>query len=420
MAYKSKFLHFKTKASYNKERAKTSVGSEERKVFDAYISYIDEGPTICTWGKEYKCDISKAEVEKLIDNIEIGGRNLILKSNEDYSIIDSSKQLTLSCSYKSMIDKYVTISFDYDYNNVTTNGVKSRIGLEIPLRKLDGQFTYLVNCWLSLTPNSSNLSGNGRIYKIVKVPDNIEGNETYINVYIQVVSGNVRLYNFKMEQGNIPTAWTPAPEDKQDELISGKNIKTINGNSVLGSGNINTPKTVVENILTSTSSVNALSAAKGKELNDNKIDKTSITDVMGDSVDLVLSQEASSKFIRRVALFNYMSQTRTLAELADGSALEPYKIIKISANKNDTLQLPRININNLTEKFKAWCGEYVIFITNTGSDQITIAISSSNYVTICDKQSVIIINPKQVAEVNVIAERSLSGSTTWYLRHTVN
>lgn len=67
MAYKPKFLHFKTKASYNAERAKTTAGTEERKVFDAYISFIDEGPMICTWGKEYKCDISASEVEALVN-----------------------------------------------------------------------------------------------------------------------------------------------------------------------------------------------------------------------------------------------------------------------------------------------------------------------------------------------------------------
>lgn len=67
MAYKSKFLHFKTKASYNAERAKTTARTEERKVFDAYISFIDEGPMICTWGKEYKCDISASEVEALVN-----------------------------------------------------------------------------------------------------------------------------------------------------------------------------------------------------------------------------------------------------------------------------------------------------------------------------------------------------------------
>lgn len=62
MAYKTKFLHFKTKASYNAERAKTTAGTEERKVFDAYISFIDEGPMICTWGKEYKCDANSLSV----------------------------------------------------------------------------------------------------------------------------------------------------------------------------------------------------------------------------------------------------------------------------------------------------------------------------------------------------------------------
>ena len=68
MAYKAKFLHFKTKQSYNTERNKTSEGTDERKVFDAYISFIDEGPTICTWGKEYKCELSKTEIESLIDS----------------------------------------------------------------------------------------------------------------------------------------------------------------------------------------------------------------------------------------------------------------------------------------------------------------------------------------------------------------
>lgn len=67
MVYKTKFLHFKTKASYKAERAKTTAGTEERKVFDAYISFIDEGPMICTWGKEYKCDISASEVEALVN-----------------------------------------------------------------------------------------------------------------------------------------------------------------------------------------------------------------------------------------------------------------------------------------------------------------------------------------------------------------
>lgn len=68
MAYKTKFLHFKTKQSYNTERNKTLEGTNERKVFDAYISFIDEGPTICTWGKEYKCEATLEDIESIINS----------------------------------------------------------------------------------------------------------------------------------------------------------------------------------------------------------------------------------------------------------------------------------------------------------------------------------------------------------------
>lgn len=68
MAYKTKFLHFKTKQSYNTERNKTLEGTDERKVFDAYISFIDEGPTICTWGKEYKCEATLEDIESIINS----------------------------------------------------------------------------------------------------------------------------------------------------------------------------------------------------------------------------------------------------------------------------------------------------------------------------------------------------------------
>lgn len=57
---------------------------------------------------------------------------------------------------------------------------------------------------------------------------------------------------------------------KQATLVSGTNIKTVNGDSLLGSGNIVTPTTTVNNTLTSTSTTQALSAAQGKVLQDSK------------------------------------------------------------------------------------------------------------------------------------------------------
>ena len=59
-------------------------------------------------------------------------------------------------------------------------------------------------------------------------------------------------------------------DTKQATLVSGTNIKTINSTSLLGSGNITTPTTTVNNTLTSTSTTEALSAAQGKVLQDSK------------------------------------------------------------------------------------------------------------------------------------------------------
>ena len=68
MAYKIGFLHFVTKENYNSERNKTEINSEERRIFDANISFVDEGPTIYTRGKEYKCELSFEEVKDWINS----------------------------------------------------------------------------------------------------------------------------------------------------------------------------------------------------------------------------------------------------------------------------------------------------------------------------------------------------------------
>jgi hypothetical protein len=60
-------------------------------------------------------------------------------------------------------------------------------------------------------------------------------------------------------------------DTKQATLVSGTNIKTINGATILGSGDIVTPTTAVNNTLTSTSTTDALSAAQGKTLQDTKL-----------------------------------------------------------------------------------------------------------------------------------------------------
>ena len=67
---------------------------------------------------------------------------------------------------------------------------------------------------------------------------------------------------------------------KQDKLVSGTNIKTVNGESLLGRGNITTPKTTVVDNLTSTSGTDALSANQGKVLNEKFANVVTQADVV--------------------------------------------------------------------------------------------------------------------------------------------
>ena len=65
---------------------------------------------------------------------------------------------------------------------------------------------------------------------------------------------------------------TEALEGKQEKLVSGTNIKTINNQPIIGSGNINiTPETTASNPLRS------LYIAAGAEYNDTNVDKTKTT-----------------------------------------------------------------------------------------------------------------------------------------------
>lgn len=67
---------------------------------------------------------------------------------------------------------------------------------------------------------------------------------------------------------------------KQDKLVSGTSIKTVNGVSLLGKGNITTPKTTVVDNLTSTSGTDALSANQGKVLNEKFANVVTQADVV--------------------------------------------------------------------------------------------------------------------------------------------
>lgn len=138
-----------------------------------------------------------SEVSAKVDGIQVGGRNLVLKSDVPYS--NSNYLIADYTLSKPMeVGKTYTVTVKGDVEN--SNG-----GLAI-LRDNGRYF---------ITSNADKISDE--LYKVT-----FEANkDTFI-------TDNIRLYNYpidtrvrsniewvKLEEGNMPTDWTPAPEDTQ-------------------------------------------------------------------------------------------------------------------------------------------------------------------------------------------------------------
>lgn len=120
---------------------------------------------------------------------------------------------------------------------------------------------------------------------------------------------------------------------KQDTLVSGTNVKTINNESILGSGNIvisgGDPTPVVDS-LDSTSTTSALSANQGKVLKgyvDNTYTKSEVDNLLSPITEVIPSEATSSNQLADKAFVNSSIATNTanfIDTFANITALNSY------------------------------------------------------------------------------------------------
>lgn len=156
---------------------------------------------------------SSESVERAIDNIEIGGRNLITNSKNLKNFKNESS------SYISMI---------FTDTDVTVTGTKSLFGIYYDI-SVEGASYY------TLSFNAANISGTCKcsvggddtsIWSGLRNYITLEAGRTEVTfktnaattvarIYFSCHSGSdsFRLWNVKLEKGNKATDWTPAPED---------------------------------------------------------------------------------------------------------------------------------------------------------------------------------------------------------------
>ena len=155
-----------------------------------------------------------------IDNLEIGGRNLLLKTSEERVIVGTGKSSETSNEYlyseygsKSLHGgKYSVAAISYDYViDDATSGT-------IIVQSYNDVSTNLSSINLSETIKS------GHVKEVFKIPDTWSNSTNAgVKFLLNNVAGTVRFSNLKLELGNKPTDWSPAPEDVQSSLNSSEN-----------------------------------------------------------------------------------------------------------------------------------------------------------------------------------------------------
>ncbi|HAY3505722.1 TPA: hypothetical protein JRX33_000135 [Elizabethkingia anophelis] len=175
-------------------------------------------------------DAAKTYASGLVDNLQIGGRNLLQKSanivmsgndhqNSDNSIpgvitvLRSGKWncynwLTLPSGYDK-IGKQLTMSLELLVDNQINFGVGVHFAYEQNLIRKDVSY---------IAP--------GKWTKVFITYDKITGTNTSLIGLDGIdapVGTKIKYRNFKLEEGNKATDWTPAPEDVQEQLTNAQN-----------------------------------------------------------------------------------------------------------------------------------------------------------------------------------------------------
>ena len=174
----------------------------------------------------------KSYVDDAVDNIEIGGRNLLKNSNVvNTSLSDSAVGGTVTQTIPS--GTVITLSVQIDADDVVwKSSGNRRIGVASSITK-DGGGTQYIEAWAAMTGYTStgvdktfDTSFHGRVKSTYTLQGELPLDKVF-TLYIQnITSGTVSVSKPKLEIGNKATDWTPAPEDVDADIEEAKKVAT--------------------------------------------------------------------------------------------------------------------------------------------------------------------------------------------------
>ena len=279
----------------NATAEKTTVDTNPQKVLEhenlisnsQYVTIEHEQDSNTT---EIKTDNLVSKLDELNNKIptSAGGRNLALGTSGDWCTGwsnfngENNQTHTLYRVYNRglKIGDKINIRIVFKYSNIVAAEGQTASGIA----KCPGNVTNWGSGRLDCGGSFNFDGGSGEIeLKATTVVDESVLENEYWNWHLRVdyvKSGKIQWKEAKAEVGDLPTSWTPAPEDiyhllaqKQDTLVAGTGI-TIQGNTISASGG-----SFIE-ILENSETITAIEHV---ETTGNKTIKTFSFEISGDS-----------------------------------------------------------------------------------------------------------------------------------------
>ena len=235
----------------------------------------------------YTEEVAKNANDK-IDNLQIGGRNLILNS-DTWSGINTNHGTGITSSIEDGVLKIISNTDNGDYNRVDRKNV-----IEEKLNEGDS-FTFAIEIKSdngTVPPRVYFKEGLGYFNLKGKVSSNYswcyytgtwkKANSIALHFGWYYAIGTYYIRKIKFEKGNKPTDWTPAPEDKANQSIIDNWSKddvvgdetTING-GYIKTNTIKTDQLAVGDIFSTGNAV--MNIINSQEINANRITSGKIT-----------------------------------------------------------------------------------------------------------------------------------------------
>lgn len=218
-----------------------SMASSVASTVTSQASYIN---SVASSAASNVSSVAAGVVDKL-NNISVGGRNLLLDTGRSFTGIGNNSTSgtfdaqggryylaggkTVSDLYNQYGQNgYLTLSFDWVASGSTLSGRFNAQWAGQPYGGLAASG--------AIFPSSTNTSGHYKTLVPLAQNGYSTGNANSVQFRHDNLQGNVTISNVKLEAGNIATDWTPAPEDapSNDAQLVHKTGDTMTGSLTVG------------------------------------------------------------------------------------------------------------------------------------------------------------------------------------------